>query len=199
MFYELTSRDFLCRGTLIGAGDGVRGALRPVCAADFVVRGGEITAEFTRVGPLGAVHLLVFSQNVFRDEEPTGATLRRFLIALDEVFSEDTQVSGPPAPPVLVGAHHLERVDLLGDAHVAESFDRSSAHHAREGLLHQLLHTTVAVMAAAALGLVRIPEEHHTYWADQLARRFGHKCTVETVVVQVTACVIVSHRHDVST
>lgn len=88
---------------------------------------------------------------------------------------------------------------MLCDAHVAESLDRTAAHDTREVLLHQLLHAAVAVVAATALGLVGVPEEHDTNWADQLAGRFGHKCTVKTVVVQVIACVIVSHRDEVST
>lgn len=145
------------------------------------------------------MQLLVFTENIFWDEEPAGATLGWFLLTLDKMLPEVAQVARPPAPPVLVGTHHLESVDLLSDAHVPESFDCPVTHDAWEGLLHQLLHTAVAVVTATTLGLKRVAKQHDTNRADELAGRFGHKCTVETVVIQVAARVIVSHRDDVST
>lgn len=159
--------------------------------ADFFESRREIVTELAGEGSLGAVDGLMVVEDFLWHKQPTRTTLGRLLLTRDHVLTDDAQLSSPPA--VRVGTLHLERVDLLRDAHVSESLNHSTTHYARHGLTQKLLYTAMAVVAAAALRLVGVAEEHGTDWAYEFWWRFREERAVETVVVQVGACVGVGH------
>lgn len=143
---------------LIGAHDGVEKTLWPVQVTHLFQSGAVVLTIGTDEIPFGTLVLFVFAYGVFGESFSTSLASGGLFLASLEVAPEASQLTYPPTPTTFVGALHLELVDALRHAHVPERRDvPRRTERASTVCVELLLQAVAAVVAAATLGLVRIP------------------------------------------
>lgn len=123
----------------------------------FIQSGSVFLTVGTDEIPFGAFVLFVFAYGVVGENFSTPLASGGFFLAGFEMAPEASQLTYPLTPTTFVGALHLELVDALRHAHVSERrYVSRRTERAPAVDVELLLETVAAVVAAAALGLVRI-------------------------------------------